>query len=61
MFRLRTRCGREVTLTGDHNLWVLRGGRLKLLRTLLGDAVHRCHVDTLYAAGSDQQAVYRNA
>src|SRR5665213_2350793 len=22
MFRLRTRCGRELTLTGDHNLWV---------------------------------------
>ncbi len=33
MFRLRTRCGREVTLTGDHNLWVLRDGRLKLIRT----------------------------
>jgi hypothetical protein len=33
MFRLRTRCGREATLTGDHNLWVLRDGRLKLIRT----------------------------
>ena len=33
MFRLRTRCGREVTLTGDHNLWVLRDGTLQLIRT----------------------------
>jgi excinuclease ABC B subunit len=33
MFRLRTRCGREATLTGDHNLWVLRDGRFKLIRT----------------------------
>ena len=36
MFRLRTRCGRELTLTGDHNLWVLRDGALKLICT--GDA-----------------------
>jgi excinuclease ABC B subunit len=33
MFRLRTRCGRELTLTGDHNLWVLRDGTLQLIRT----------------------------
>ncbi len=33
MFRLRTRCGREATLTGDHNLWVLRDGKFKLIRT----------------------------
>jgi excinuclease ABC B subunit len=33
MFRLRTRCGRELTLTGDHNLWVLRDGSLQLIRT----------------------------
>ncbi len=33
MFRLRTRCGREVVLTGDHNLWVLRDGSLQLIRT----------------------------
>jgi excinuclease ABC B subunit len=33
MFRLRTRCGRELTLTGDHNLWVLRDGALQLIRT----------------------------
>jgi len=33
MFRLRTRCGREITLTGDHNLWVLRDGSLQLIRT----------------------------
>jgi hypothetical protein len=33
MFCLRTDCGREVTLTGDHNLWVLRDGTLQLIRT----------------------------
>ena len=33
MFRLTTACGRAVTLTGDHNLWVLRGGKLTLIRT----------------------------
>jgi excinuclease ABC subunit B len=33
MFRLRTGCGRELTLTGDHNLWVLRDGALQLIRT----------------------------
>jgi excinuclease ABC subunit B len=33
MFRLRTRCCREVTLTADHNLWVLRGGKFKLIKT----------------------------
>ncbi len=33
MLRLRTRCGREVTVTGDHNLWVLRDGALRLIRT----------------------------
>jgi len=33
MFRLRTRCGREVVLTGDHNLWVLRDGVLRLIAT----------------------------
>jgi excinuclease ABC subunit B len=33
MFELRTRCGRSVTLTGDHNLWVLRDGLPTLVRT----------------------------
>ncbi|MDX1546783.1 MAG: excinuclease ABC subunit UvrB, partial [Rhodothermales bacterium] len=33
MYRLRTACGREVSLTGDHNLWVLRDGRLTLIET----------------------------
>ena len=33
MFELVTRCGRAVTLTGDHNLWVLRDGALTLIRT----------------------------
>src|ERR1700728_4186792 len=33
MFRLTTRCGRRITLTGDHNLWVLRYGSPVLIRT----------------------------
>jgi excinuclease ABC subunit B len=36
MYRLRTACGRNATLTSDHNLWVLRDGRLTLIET--GDA-----------------------
>ena len=33
MFELETRCGRKITLTGDHNLWVLRDGMPVLIRT----------------------------
>jgi excinuclease ABC subunit B len=33
MFRLKTTCGRAITLTGDHNLWVLREGRMTLIKT----------------------------
>jgi hypothetical protein len=33
MFELATRCGRTITLTGDHNLWVLRGGIAVMIRT----------------------------
>jgi excinuclease ABC B subunit len=33
MYRLETACGRDATLTGDHNLWVLRDGQLLLIET----------------------------
>ncbi|MDB6159367.1 MAG: excinuclease subunit [Gammaproteobacteria bacterium] len=33
MFRLATRCGREMDVTGDHNFWVLRGGVLTLIKS----------------------------
>ncbi len=33
MYRLTTGCGRDVTLTGDHNLWVLRNGQMHLIET----------------------------
>ena len=33
MFRLKTSCGRTVTVTGDHNFWALRDGALCLLKT----------------------------
>ena len=31
MFYLQTSCGREVEITGDHSVWVLRDGRTQLL------------------------------
>src|SRR5574341_209867 len=33
LYRLRTSCGRAVTVTGDHNAWALREGKLQLLTT----------------------------
>jgi len=33
MYRLETACGRAATLTGDHNLFVLRDGHLQLIKT----------------------------
>ena len=31
LYRLETKCGRQVTVTGDHSVWVLREGQLHLL------------------------------
>ncbi|SEJ38372.1 Excinuclease ABC subunit B [Deinococcus reticulitermitis] len=36
LHRLTTACGRDVTVTADHSVWVLRGGALHLIH---GDAV----------------------
>jgi excinuclease ABC B subunit len=33
MYRLTTRCGREIDVTGDHNFWVLRDGTPRLIKT----------------------------
>jgi excinuclease ABC subunit B len=33
MFRLSTRCGREIEVTGDHNFWVLRAGIATLIKS----------------------------
>jgi excinuclease ABC subunit B len=33
MFRLATRCGREIDVTGDHNFWVLRNGTPALIKS----------------------------
>ncbi|MBC7910016.1 MAG: helix-turn-helix domain-containing protein, partial [Pyrinomonadaceae bacterium] len=33
LFRLQTCCGRRVTVTGDHNFFVLRDGQIRLLET----------------------------
>jgi len=32
-FLLKTACGREIEVTGDHNFWVLRNGNFRLVRT----------------------------
>ena len=36
LYHLSTRCGREVSVTADHSVWVLRGGQVHLIA---GDAV----------------------
>ena len=33
LYRVKTSCGREITITGDHNFWVLRNGEFVLLPT----------------------------
>jgi len=33
LYRIQTTCGREITVTGDHNFWVLRDGEFILLPT----------------------------
>ena len=33
MWEVTTDCGRKTLITGDHNLWVLRNGDLRLIRT----------------------------
>jgi excinuclease ABC B subunit len=33
MYRVRTACGREALVTGDHNFWILRDGHMLLLPT----------------------------
>lgn len=40
LYSVKTSCGREVTITDSHNLWVLRNGNLQLLETadvMIGD------------------------
>jgi excinuclease ABC B subunit len=31
LYKIHSKCGREVTVTGDHSVWVLREGQLQLL------------------------------
>ncbi|MBO0860746.1 MAG: excinuclease ABC subunit UvrB [Chloracidobacterium sp.] len=33
LYRLRASCGRVVDVTGDHNIWALREGKMRLLKT----------------------------
>ena len=33
LYEVKTTCGREITVTGDHNFWVLRKGKLTLMPT----------------------------
>ncbi len=53
MFELRTRCGRSVTLTGDHNLWVLRDGLPLLIRTEEAAEGDRIPVPNMLASTGD--------
>ncbi len=33
IYKIKTSCGREIDVTGDHNFWILRNGKLDLFRT----------------------------
>jgi len=33
LYRVKTACGRKITVTGDHNFWILRNGEFVLLPT----------------------------
>jgi excinuclease ABC subunit B len=57
MFRLATGCGRSVTLTPDHNVWVLRDGRLQLLRTEEARAGDWLPVPRVLAYPADKSSV----
>ncbi|MDG6910199.1 MAG: hypothetical protein JRN08_07495 [Nitrososphaerota archaeon] len=62
LFRVRTRKGRTVTITKDHNLYVMRGGRLELLRTgevKLGDYVPLPRTVNFLGTGPDKINVLR--
>lgn len=53
MYRLETVCGRRVTLTGDHNLWVLRDGQLQMIETADARSTDRIPLpETLLAPGT---------
>ena len=34
LYKINTSCGREIIVTGDHNFWALRNGKLKLTKTI---------------------------
>jgi excinuclease ABC subunit B len=74
MYRLETACGRSATMTGDHNLWVLRDGRLQLIETaearvtdcvpvpeLLMGAGSRAQLDVLAYAPARQTYVHASS
>jgi len=57
MFQLTTSCGRAVTLTGDHNLWVLRNGIPTLIKTEEIQAKDHLPVPDVLPAVEDLQSV----
>ena len=54
MFALRLSCGREATLTPDHNLWVARDGQLELIETADARPTDFIPLPRKLAAGSNQ-------
>lgn len=59
MYRLTSACGRSITLTGDHNLWVLRRGKLALVRTAEVQAEDHLPVPDAIAASDDPSSIDR--
>ncbi len=57
MYRLRTACGRSAMLTGDHNLWVLREGKLQLICTAEAKSTDYIPVPETLMAGGDLQHI----
>ena len=51
MYRVTTECGRAATMTGDHNLWVLRDGELQLIDTADARPTDALPVPTSFPAG----------
>jgi excinuclease ABC subunit B len=57
MYRLLTRCGRSITLTGDHNLWVLRDGEMQLIKTSEARPMDCIPFPEYLPEKSDQQSI----
>ncbi len=57
MYRIQTACGRSATLTGHHNLWVLRDGQLQLIETADARPTDRVPVPELLLGEGDLETL----